>query len=60
MKGEKALKQVEQFWTRQAILDREDFQEFYEDFTKRTGAEVIKDFTLDELLEAFDEYQTTH
>jgi hypothetical protein len=49
-----------QYWTRKAILDREDFQEFYEDFTKRTGAEVIKDFTLDELLEAFDEYQTAH
>ena len=49
-----------QFWARQAILDSKDFQQFHQDFTKRTGAEVIKDFTLDELLEAFDEYQTTH
>lgn len=60
MKGEKALKQVEQFLASQAILDREDFQQFYEDFTKRTGAKVIKDFTVDELLEAFDEHQLTH
>ena len=57
MKDEKALKQVEQFLASQAILDREDFPELYEDFTKRTGAE---DFTLDGLLEAFDEYQTAH
>lgn len=49
-----------QFWVRQAILDSEDFQEFYEDFSKRTGAVVIKDFTVDELLEAFDEHQTAH
>ena len=49
-----------QFWARQAILDYEDFQQFYKDFTKRTGAVVIKDITVDELLEAFDEHQTTH
>ena len=49
-----------QFWARQAILNSEDFQQFHQEFSKRTGAAVIKDITVDELLEAFDEQQTAH